>query len=764
MADYSIYPAIGVARLGNSENADSFFLAPDAIGGLPKNCDANGNEIPGEFGGFRDNISGKIKRQAQKFQVCLAGSTTPIKIGDPLEGGTVESIEWTVHLANKKSEWYGFEEQKGNLLFGTANSYVAQGVELRNSTTIPADPGNGILDPIEPPDNRHELFIDPGPRKISGINQEVAIDRNPSNDYPTYPRQFPPDETPQGEVINKLGDLKTDSDGNLLVLGGKGNSQGQIPLDSYGGADTWYDDISDGSVTCTIITDKGSINVLGKAWVIVGPPDFAPELVNIASWDDSIFDVGVRSGRLLEGLYDEGSYSDPDLSINGFDKSFQVNYQRDILPIIKRIAGYQWVANVQSMSAFFSDFNDLDPENISPNADIIERRKEFFDYFQKPIPQEPITNGNYSTQFNLFVDPADPKIPKMPLNSGSNSVSNYNIKKFMALTRTQYFFLRQWAFGICTNVEPVYANVDSRNRASVGNVVGLPQCPGIEITWTTQNKVIYDDNDVYRIKQKDIDNAVGLTPSRDECEGGGCEPGDLTKRMAIPWQADFFNCTIQHVNFNTEDTNKYDPDDGFGGAPPSEWPRDTLIPKPPTYYAYWWPPQAPWDVLVGDHTEAAQAAAGDLSAGLQVNFMRGINSYSQMVNQGWSYLGFIRNQNANASGFYPYFVETERDNEMFQVVDVGVGNATQSEAIAQGIDNGTITNLDQVETLLSEREPDNETTMKVFSLVDISRQKEKKASRLRALNLEFVEDLFKEITIAASHRRRPPRSGSRVRF
>ena len=755
MVTYSIYPAIGVARVGNSGidigtgtdadgviSPDEFFLAPDAIGGLPKDYDP-GNDTSTAFSGFRDN-AGHIRRQAQKFRVYRDGEELTLSHED------VNSITWTVHLANKKSEWYNFSEQKGNLLYGTANSYKNQGVELRNGKLKIA---------------RRTFIIDPGPRNISGANQEVAISRD--NIPSGYPGNFPPETVEYGYPINTLGDLKTDSEGRLLVLGAFGRSGGDTSLDSYGGGDTWFDDISDGSVTCTIDTVSGGVvEVTGKAWVIVGPPDFAPELVNIASWDDTIFDVGVRKRGLL-GIYNENSYPDPlDPSLNGFDKTFPVNYQRDILPIIKRIAGYQWVANVQSMAAFFSDFNDLDPENISPDGTVLGKRQEFFDYFQKPIPQEektgntPPAGGYPSAQYDLFEDPGSPTIPKMPLNSGSNSVSNYNIKKFMALTRTQYFFLRQWANGVCTADDNPYAAVDTRNRASVGNVVGLPQCPGIEVTWTTQNEVIYDDNDVYRIKHRDgYDySAHGLTPTRDECDpngpnygSGGCEPGDLTKRMAIPWQADFFNCTIQHVNFDNPNENKHQEASG-------------MVPTPPTYYAYWWPPQAPWDVLVGDHTAAAQAAAGDLSAGLQVNYMRGINSYSQMVNGGWSYLGFIRNQNANASGYYPYFVETERDNTMFQVVDVGVGNATQSEAIAQGIANQTITTIDQVEALLEARADDNETTMKVFSLVDVSVQKEVKASKLKALNLELVEDLFKEIKIADSHRRRHPRSGSRVRF
>ncbi|NEP83951.1 MAG: hypothetical protein F6K39_41010 [Okeania sp. SIO3B3] len=54
-----------------------------------------------------------------------------------------------------------------------------------------------------------------------------------------------------------------------------------------------------------------------------------------------------------------------------------------------------------------------------------------------------------------------------------------------------------------------------------------------------------------------------------------------------------------------------------------------------------------------------------------MNFARGINSYSQMVNGGWSSLGYIRNTqessigDKNSSKLFPYFVETERNYDEF---------------------------------------------------------------------------------------------------
>ncbi|MEC4891848.1 MAG: CTQ-dependent lysine 6-oxidase LodA [Oscillatoria sp. PMC 1051.18] len=687
---YSIYPSIGVARVGNSET--DFFLAPDQIGKLPIDCDENGNEISESFSNFKDAV-GKIKRQAQKFRLYRQDSQTPGSEEElTLNHPDVESIEWTVHLANKKAAWYQFSEYQGNLLFGENNSYQNQGIEFRNKDFTP----------------RQNLIIDPGPRKIAGMNQNQEIDRN--NIPPNYPHgNFPPNTVEYGYPIDTLGTLKTDSTGRLLVLGGFGKSGGDEPLSSYGGADTWYDDISDGSVTCTITFNNGDPQQVLKAWVIVGPPDFAPQIVNISAWDDTIFDVGVRYFNLVPDMYNSGTWNE----------NFLANYQRDILPIIQRISGYHWVANVQSMLAFSANIFDFSDPSEANKAN----RQVYFSYFQQPELPDPATFPQ-SRQYNLF---SNDDLPMMPLNSGSNSVSNYNIEKFLALTQTQYFLLKQWAEGKFENnpsYEP-YAGVDERNRASVGNVVGLPQCPGIEVTWTTQNSIIYESP--YHIAwHLDDYTQRGLSPSRDECEGGGCEPGDLTKRMAIPWQADFFNCSIQFVNFTDPNINK-------------EEVNGSMVPKPPTYYSYWWPPQAPWNVLSNDRTADEQEASG-IPAGLQVNYIRGINSYKQMVNNGWSYLAFIRNQNISSNRqMFPYLVETERNNEMF---------AYQSVPISE------ITN----------REDDEGTDVQVFYLKNLEEQKELRLSRLRSLSLAVEEEMFKEIEVAEDERQRIPRSGTRIRF
>ena len=65
----SIVPSIGVARVGNSED---FYLAPDEIGGLPKECDGNGNASGKFVSNFKKD--GKVRKQAAEFQICVENS------------------------------------------------------------------------------------------------------------------------------------------------------------------------------------------------------------------------------------------------------------------------------------------------------------------------------------------------------------------------------------------------------------------------------------------------------------------------------------------------------------------------------------------------------------------------------------------------------------------------------------------------------------------------------------------------------------------
>ena len=142
----------------------------------------------------------------------------------------------------------------------------------------------------------------------------------------------------------------------------------------------------------------------------------------------------------------------------------------------------------------------------------------------------------------------------------------------------------------------------------------------------------------------------------------GCEPGDLTKRMSGPWMSDFYQCSVEYVNFSDPPLR-----------PQPNTTNITEIPTPPTYYTYWWPPQAPMHVLTGTMSADEQSAAG-VASGFQVYYTRGANNIGNLV-IAWSYMGFIVNENQSPErAMYPYFVEQERNHDRFVTAAVAVGS------------------------------------------------------------------------------------------
>ena len=663
---FSIHPKIGVARLGNS--VTEFYLGPETTGGLPIECDAWGNPIlingqPKFVEKFKD-ATGAIKRQAAQFKICEHredGTVQEVTLQDP----RIATITWTAHIANKKPIWFTFSELLGDLEFGEENSYEKQHVPLNNAATTD-------------PQQRKALMIDPGPRRVTRARECQEFSRyTPPEGYKYV--SFPP--TSLTPPINSLGDIRMDDSGRLVLLGGFGHSAGTTTLSNFRGGSDWWDDISDGYVTATIAFKSGQTLDLQPAWVIVGSPKYAPALVNLVTLDDTMYDIAIRFLGYDKQIYDPVIWPDRAVDrdhydpLTGFNPDFRPSYKRDIAPIIRRPESYRWVAQVPSMVDFSRPlFNPEDPSDANR-----ANRERYFSFFRVPVPPQSyrfihtVENGPNT----LF---SKEGVPLMPLNSGDNSVTNQLIYKFLTLTPTQYFFLHQWAIG---KFDPGDAPADNHNdvidldRQVLGNLVGGPFSPGIETTWIVRNPKLYSAPFTIDIAHWTGSNGElaafyrehGLSLTSDPQNGDGTEPGDLTKRMAIPWQADFFDCTVQTPNVTNPAVNQSSADDG--------------IQVPPTFYVYWWPPQSPMHVIAGDLTPGNQVLDGYVSAqpgqlsganGITINiqsqggfaitaagqpvpYARGINSFGQMT-AAWADLGFIVNQGAQD---YPYFVESERN-------------------------------------------------------------------------------------------------------
>lgn len=650
---YEIHPRIGVARLGNSPS--DFYLAPETVGGLPIACDASGDAIekdgePVFVDRFKDSV-GRIKRQAARFRLFERTDDGTREV--TLEDDAIEKIVWTVQIANKKPIWYTFSELQGDLEFGEENSYANQHVPVNNPDTTG--------------EARKALMIDPGPRSIDTPGDVVEFSRyNIPSDYRFG--SFPsPDEG--GQEITSLGELRMDRKGRLVALGGFGNVTGSGDITSFRGAAGFWDDISDGYVLATVHLKGGETVDADPGWLLVGSPKYAPQLVNITTLWDTMYDTAVRELGADPEIYDPERYGDgadqfPSYQgynpLAGYNPDYVVHFETQIQPILERMEAYRWVADIPYLTDFVHPrFPMADPRDRNR-----ENRERYFSFFRVPVLPadydewiDKVENGPNQ----LF---SKEGLPLVPLNSGDNSVTNEGpIYKFETLSATQFFFMNQWAAGKFTFREsaPERSLAEQLDEAAVGNCVGAPFSPGIETTWISRNAPIYTGLAHLKLAHYRGDNEAlvdyydqnGLSTTADEAEGQGCEPGDLTKRMAIPWQADFQECTVQTPNITDPKVNQFA--DGTG------------IEVPPTYYVYWWPPQSPMHVVAGSLDPGDQVLDAVVStidgqpvipAGQRVPYQRGILTVQDMIDN-WSRLGFVVDQ---GTPDYPYFVETERGN------------------------------------------------------------------------------------------------------
>ena len=241
----SIHPAIGVARIGNS---DEYFIGPEVPYPTP----------PPE-GGYRD-ASGKLKRQAAQFRIY--GYNAANEVVGEITSASAE-IEWTVHVANKKGAWYDFDAA----------------LDLTEAKDLKSARRNAFVQGAD----RDQLVIDPGPRSVSGANQ-------PASTFDTG-KFF-------GQTVY-LGQIETDSEGRLIFVGGKGVSGSPLPgftLVTFANNPGWHDDTSDGPVMAKVkIGDKEL--VADPAWVVTTPPNYSPDLVTPQTMFDVITDA--LNGALL---------------------------------------------------------------------------------------------------------------------------------------------------------------------------------------------------------------------------------------------------------------------------------------------------------------------------------------------------------------------------------------------------------------------------------------------------------------------------------
>jgi hypothetical protein len=383
---YKIHPGIGIARLGNSP--EEFCISPEAPAALPIACDAQGNPLLSPDGtseltvkAFKDK-EGRIKRQAARFQIYVYDEESPqgrpLKLGDPISGGGnqgfLTDIQWRAYVANKKASWYEFAQLEGE------HGYAADHPR-RNA---------GIIDS----EARQRLIIDPGPRTVNCTTDRSArFDRDGGDVYaPTFPPPLAPCS------IDTLGEMKTDDAGRLLVLGGHGNSGtfqfdqfGQPRIDTYANNDGWFDDVSDGPVTARLVMYSPEveatrfIDVEYPAWVLVGYPRYVPQMLDMVTVDEVVYDLAVEQFAERTDLYGGAGTFDCPQRIAPTDTEalilwraerlrwnpdYKPWFYRDVWPILFRADQLSYTNNVLGLSNY--------PHNQSPRGN--------FDPFKLGVP------------------------------------------------------------------------------------------------------------------------------------------------------------------------------------------------------------------------------------------------------------------------------------------------------------------------------------------------------------------------------------------
>ncbi|MPY23769.1 LodA/GoxA family CTQ-dependent oxidase [Shewanella sp. YLB-07] len=569
---YLIYPAIGIARVGNSET--EHLISPDLINS-PLDSSVN----------YKDD-AGKVKPQAAKFRIYAIAANG--KVIEEITADNAESIEWRVHLANRKAINYEFQNA----------------MDLGPSLSLDCPLRNAQISPLA--ERRTKLLLDPGSRTISGSCRQQSNAKEGEH-FCFDSAQFYAGTAYQQDVY--LGQLQTDPLGRLLVLGGRGKSASfdGKPAVTFANNDGWHDDVSDGTVRATIVIDGQSFET-EPAMVAVTPPNFAPGIQGAVTLLDVVEDL-FEQHRLIAPIT-------------------EVDFYRDIYPILKSLVDNQAVN-----AGFYFSFGENAPANFT-SADLLAKlsnnsqqhlalRQKLFKQFRpsETVAQFQRIKASLALP-NPSVSPADlqfvsalierslPSIPKAELLQVMEQITAIldnpphqpgltlqvgNITKQaisasqeaiqadllppfygdtygdysdnplanLSLTDRQYGALTRWAAGdfvdngeldpiSCVEVLDLQAQPQALTRGHLAQCLGGPFHPGIELTWFLRRMSMWNkDNPIDNMRlnilaedeePKDYFGPT-LTPEIALAEMFNASgPGTLTRFMGVPWQTDEASC------------------------------------------------------------------------------------------------------------------------------------------------------------------------------------------------------------------------------
>jgi len=508
----AIHPAIGIARIGDSET--EYYIGPQVT-----------DPEPAPPGFYRD-ATGALKREAAEFRIY--GYNAAGQVVRELTADNAD-ITWTVHVANRKAQWYQFQ-------FALDIPEAAGHSVPRRNKDVPVG-------------GRGRLAIDPGPRSIRG--KSVSGGAEHAFDTGTFKDTAVP-----------LGEIRTDAKGRLIFLGGRGTSASQsgapifIPEkpETFNNADDWYDDTSDGPVTAAVSIDGRAVPV-DHAWVVVAPPNYGTTVVGWRTMYDLMVDTYVA---------------------NGWQAMPQtVSFANDVLPFLQRLTNLQWVN--KGFAALFGRGGPMDFDDPAFVARLA----------QAPAPGKALTAADTWAElrqvvFNAFrpyKSPVyEPRLWPWLYGDSYGSFAADSPGNALDLPAVQQEMLRRWARGDFVNdwdpaAKPprTIDQVPLADQPAMLDKAALHFCladafhPGCEMTWPVRHASMYEKPFRFRLRppgEPEPDYGKELTPAIALQPGGPLYdqmPGSITRWMALPWQCDTAFCRSGY-------TPQYDP------YLPSFWP------------------------------------------------------------------------------------------------------------------------------------------------------------------------------------------------
>ena len=606
---YRIHPAIGIARVGDAARSDAsndfYFVGPE-IAEFPANVDPQSG-VQGEF----KTPDGKVKPQAARFRIFEYekgndGKFRPIGEVRTSDNTRTVKIAWTAHLANRKANFCAFHGQAGaedNPLFASYGTPQNPRLKARNDKVKTSA------------ERKKSLELDPGLQSVNGGDTvtvaHFAIDHDLKQNKPSGETKL---------KIRTLGELRSNADGHLIVIGGMGQSDfdpglGRETIQHFANNDGWFDDMSDGPVDAELTIDGAKQQVAG-AWVVVGPPDFVPPIRSYRTMYDSLTDVIVRE---MDVPTDDGLFAGPlahiaamndDWKRNKTIRDFKPSFTRDIAPILSAISKMERVHQHQmgpraryhgSIGAL--NFNALGgPGSLQANRDAVFERVRDPNTFES-VPRPPISPSQMPAAYGDYFEAA-------------NSRGDKNDPAYLhSVSKLQYALLRAWQKGDFVEdwkqvpVNPPAITPEGLDRAALENMSGGAFYPGMEASWLFAKKEVWEKP--LRLARN---RTVGTIPVPGEARRDVLvEAGAFSQQMALPWQADFLDCSADTVD---------DPSVAGGQR-----------------RVAWWPTNRPDDVFPLDSPKDRRPWARVADPQAPLGF-REMQSGNEMVNL-WSTLGFV---------------------------------------------------------------------------------------------------------------------------